>query len=198
MKSTGLASILGAVLFTNAASFDAQSDATLQIYVRNFGRVPDDIMSVAKEELHKVFREIHIEIMWTDIPVDIVNGAVGQFNVQVLARSTFKDPSRRAALGSVQRTNRGTQSVHVFYDRIQEFQQASRGSTDRKTVTGRILAYAIAHELGHVLLKSMTHSSKGIMRAKWESSDIEDSAGTMFFASSEGDVIRKQLRKRTP
>ena len=32
----------------------------------------------------------------------------------------------------------------------------------------KVLAYAIAHELGHVLLRSSEHSETGIMRAHWD------------------------------
>ncbi len=43
---------------------------------------------------------------------------------------------------------------------------------------GRVLAYSIAHELGHVLLHSYHHETNGLMKAVWSKSDWQRAAVT--------------------
>lgn len=54
----------------------------------------------------------------------------------------------------------------IYLDRVGWLARA--GSAD---VT-RVLGYAIAHELGHLLLATGTHSEHGLMRAVWTSEDM--------------------------
>jgi hypothetical protein len=42
----------------------------------------------------------------------------------------------------------------------------------RDQMTGRMIGRALAHEIGHVLLRSRTHSADGLMRATHRSSDL--------------------------
>jgi hypothetical protein len=51
--------------------------------------------------------------------------------------------------------------AYVFYNRIQET------ATDHEIKVSAILGLAIAHEIGHLLLPSDSHSPSGIMQAAW-------------------------------
>jgi hypothetical protein len=42
----------------------------------------------------------------------------------------------------------------------------------REQMTGRLIGRALAHEIGHVLLRSRDHSRDGLMRATHRSSDL--------------------------
>ena len=51
--------------------------------------------------------------------------------------------------------------VSIFYDRVEAL---ARSMSSASYI---ILGYAIAHEIGHVLLGSAEHSSTGLMQAQW-------------------------------
>jgi hypothetical protein len=54
----------------------------------------------------------------------------------------------------------------LFRDRI-----ASVARDSRQDVA-RLLAYAMAHEIGHLLLPDPAHANVGIMRAGWDGDDL--------------------------
>ena len=57
-----------------------------------------------------------------------------------------------------------------------------------------LLGTVIAHELGHLLLSTNSHSAFGIMRANWSAKElwaVEHRA--MYFSSSESKRIQKAI-----
>lgn len=91
-----------------------------------------------------------------------------ELRVQILARA----PPGFAvhALGySLPCAKRGIQ-VTIFADR------AAKVSETGWATFGRVLGYAIAHELGHVLLRSGVHDTAGLMKAFWSKRDWQRAA----------------------
>jgi hypothetical protein len=57
-----------------------------------------------------------------------------------------------------------------------------------------ILAYAMAHEVGHVLLSAPGHSSTGIMRPAWDGDDIRRIVGgSLSFTPAQTELIRARI-----
>jgi hypothetical protein len=77
----------------------------------------------------------------------------------------------------------------VYLDRVEWLAQAS--ATDTSVLLGR----AIAHEIGHLLLGSTEHASRGVMRAVWSSRTLrhDDDWG---FTVEHGARMRIRLRAR--
>jgi hypothetical protein len=63
---------------------------------------------------------------------------------------------------------RGGTYATVFLAPVQE--QAADNDVPLQTV----LAYATAHEIGHLLLGSQSHSPRGLMKARWDKGDFRD------------------------
>jgi hypothetical protein len=78
----------------------------------------------------------------------------------------------------------------VYLDRVEWLAQAS--ATDTSVLLGR----AIAHEIGHLLLGSTEHTSRGVMRAVWSSRTLrhDDDWG---FTVEHGARMRAVIRERT-
>jgi hypothetical protein len=58
----------------------------------------------------------------------------------------------------------------------------------------QVLAYAIAHELGHVLLPRPAHTDKGIMRAEWNGDDLRHIAiDGLRFTPAQATQMRSKL-----
>jgi hypothetical protein len=88
--------------------------------------------------------------------------------VQVIAYAPIGFPSQ--ALGfSLPCATTGVQ-VTIYADRI-----ANVSETAAPTF-GRILGYAMAHELGHVLLHSAAHEDIGLMKGVWSTGDWQRAA----------------------
>ena len=79
-------------------------------------------------------------------------------------------------------------AISVFYDRAKEQAEAMR------QFLPQILGHAIAHEMGHVLLRTSGHSSTGIMRAQWTADDLRRAArGQLLFTLEQSDLIRADV-----
>jgi hypothetical protein len=79
-------------------------------------------------------------------------------------------------------------NARVFDDHVRD--AAARQNRDHAAV----LAHAIAHEIGHVLLRSSTHSQRGLMSAMWTDLEYDWMArGLMFFAGDQSKVMRSVL-----
>ena len=79
----------------------------------------------------------------------------------------------------------------VLADRIDSM--ARRTKSDGAVLLGR----AIAHELGHLLLGSVSHSQHGLMRAHWTDSEVElNRQLDWIFSNREEVTMRSNLVAR--
>jgi hypothetical protein len=63
----------------------------------------------------------------------------------------------------------------------------------------KVLAYTIAHELGHVLLRSSEHSQTGLMRARWDKAAWRRAAVEGIpFSQEQGQQMRIELSRMAP
>lgn len=79
---------------------------------------------------------------------------------------------------------------YVFEDSL----NAVAGQTH--LTTSRLLGYAIAHEVGHLLKGGHSHSPKGIMSAVWLKPELEEIArGALAFTADDGAIMCARLRQ---
>jgi hypothetical protein len=85
----------------------------------------------------------------------------------------------------------GTQSgvlATVYLDRVTALADASASSV------ATLLGYAIAHEIGHLLLGSNTHGERGLMRPLWSRDELRRGrASDWTFTAPEVQAIRARL-----
>ena len=63
--------------------------------------------------------------------------------------------------------------------------------------TANLLGLAMAHEMGHVLLRTLGHSGGGIMQARWRPKDLRDSEqGLLLFTPEQGHLMRNDVVRR--
>jgi hypothetical protein len=96
------------------------------------------------------------------------NGAIRNLVVRLVAGgSKTKDSVLRAPLGQSMADHQGGTYASIFMERIQD--AAAEADVPRETV----LAYAIAHEVGHLLLGDNAHTPRGVMKGNWDRKDYE-------------------------
>ena len=76
----------------------------------------------------------------------------------------------------------------VFYERAAKLQSA--WNVNLSDTLGAVMA----HEIGHLLLGSNSHTPAGIMRARWEGQELNRMArGNLLFTESQSDQMRAKL-----
>jgi hypothetical protein len=59
---------------------------------------------------------------------------------------------------------------------------------------GRLLGYAIAHEIGHLLLGTTDHTRVGLMRGRWTHESGADKPAQWVFSSAQAISMRNTLK----
>lgn len=90
----------------------------------------------------------------------------------------------------------------VYVDRVEWVVSQARNSQpptpDSQGVPAiQILGFAVAHEVGHLLLGTNTHSAAGLMRAVWSRSDIQrNHPADWLFTAADSLAMSRALRQR--
>ena len=170
--------------------------------------IQPNLVSRAQVEMTRIYRDAGVEIAWiTDAPQaggpdDPQASTYPLLTLVILCREltdelTVDADALGAAVGT--RDYRG-RVAYVFYDRVEHIAQTylnvSRepGTEDMYTVI--VLAHAMAHEIGHLLLP-YGHSPTGLMRAEWDAKDLRLAVNRQLdFTNEEAELIRGQLLAR--
>ncbi len=155
------------------ASGGVNEDLGITVRVYNYARVSRRTLVQAEEEASRIFREAGIETMWQDCPTSRAEEAAfptcaqllgpAGVDVRVIPRSmAVRIGPPREQLGLALPSQGGfASSAWIFYHRVEQLAKSRIASPSQ------ILACALAHEIGHLLLGPNQHSSAGIMRATW-------------------------------
>ena len=161
--------------------------AALVLQLHNLAGAPPAVIDRAASELTRVYGDMGVRVEWAQAS-DVADRAV--VRVVLLARET--GDLRRSAdtvMGAAVRTPHDTPVVYVFYQRVRA--QAERNGVS----TPLVLACAMAHELGHLLMPGHGHSAHGLMRACWNRDDFQRAdQGRLHFSNEQAGLIRQRVQ----
>ena len=188
-----------------AESGDSAGRPVLVVQTYNSDTVARRDLRAARDVAESIFADAGIAVSWVDCdttiqkPDDVVrcNPPIGTGNVVLrIRRSGLVDGNRYSSMGYsvVNRETGGAPPVFstVFADRVAS--TARSNSVDAK----RLLGYAIAHEIGHLLLDNPRHPDGGLMRAIWSGIELRRNRTTDWrFAHAEAETMRSAVTART-
>ena len=210
MRATAMLSLLA--IGTSALAQTSGGDAgtttqslPLEVHVYNLSGASRRTLDQAMKEVARIFAITGVEVLWQEGRADALEANISD---QRGAGSQNHEPDLRKYL--VVRISPGLPEAslpdemgyslpdarfgphaEIFYNRIERV--GASGEIDLATLLG----YAIAHEIGHVLLSPMEHSPVGIMKARWGKVDYEDAAhGHLRFTSEQCKLIHERVSIR--
>ena len=139
-------------------------------------------LSEAKFRAGEMFRKIGVAIEWQDgfrkCPADAIH-----ITFTINTPESFK-PRAFAYATPFEGT-----SIRVLYDRIEAIcLPAHRGA---------VMAHVLAHEITHILQGAPHHTGTGLMKAVWDSIDIDDMGmAGLKFTAEDIQLINAGLNKR--
>jgi hypothetical protein len=167
------------------------------VLVFNYAQVPGQTLDRAEREVARILRDVGIETTWwncnpalTDIHQDAnCTQEVGPTTLIVrilpdiaVTQGVSNDRTMGLAFGNL---------ASVSYRWVRE-EAAVVGA-----LPSEILGAVAAHEIGHLLLGSESHSHSGIMRARWSRTDFDRSPlGTFTFTTEQAEQMRAEVAKR--
>ena len=168
----------------------------MRIY--NLAEAPPKETLQARQEAGRIFNQAGIEVRWLGCALSLQEALKntacaepsGPHDVDLVVNTTsFTRPgiSTDASLGFALPLAHPPHAV-VLWDRSMKMAECSG------VPAGIILGHAIAHELGHLLLRSMEHSRMGIMRSRWGKRELLGAqSGRLLFTTREATVMRLGL-----
>lgn len=177
---------------------DGDPSPILTVRVYNYAGVPEDWMRSARLNVMKIFAAASVAIIWTDPLSDReaasegpLSSRSGMFTVHVLLRSkrNWGQPSKtHSVMGDALPADACAGSVSLFYEQLLHVTNLYRQPV------ADVLALALAHELGHVLLPPPGHSPIGIMEPTWDGDGIRHAVlGQLRFTAAQSTTIRGRV-----
>jgi hypothetical protein len=151
-----------------------------QIRVFNLAHVPKSALLRAEAEVTRVFAAADIDVHWTEGAPDDSTSLITDFsanNFSPTGGCQVAGHSHELRLRLTPRAPHGVMPGMLGFslpcakfgiDSTVFIDHCERVTYQTPIPFGIVLAYAMAHELGHVLLRSTEHSQTGLMRAVWD------------------------------
>ena len=139
-------------------------------------RVSAQVLEQSQDEVTRIFADAGLTVRWTDTAPRLVVHIVPQVLGYARAGSLVMGVAQRDAT---------TATAQIFFKQAQDFARVHR------VECSLVLAYVIAHEIGHLLLPGHAHSPTGLMQAQWDKALVHNAAtGSLTFTQAQAARIR--------
>jgi hypothetical protein len=179
-----------------AGANDPTPTITVQIY--NYSQASPVVLAGAEREAGRILSKAGLQAVWLECPVGPTTISpqgpcqkaleVSDIRLRVLAepiQNKFQDTVFGFAVHPV--------LASVYYEYA--IRRAKRDDAEFEVQI--ILGCAIAHELGHLLLGSNSHSGAGIMQPRWDPNQVRHlMMGTLLFTTEQSKLMQAQARTR--
>lgn len=140
----------------------------------------------AQDLVGEIFEEAGVMVTWR-----AADAARADRTVTVTVTTAAAWPELGEAMGVAPSPGDGTRGTqaYVFSDRMRAF------AAQHGVPIAYVLACAMAHELGHLLLPPTAHEDGGIMRGSWNPRLLPPkSPGIQGFSPSQARLLRRRMR----
>jgi hypothetical protein len=169
-----VALVVTAGRITHAA--EAGNGPTIDLRMENDAGVPGYVLEQSQDEVRRIFASSGLTVRWTD--------TASRYTVTIVPQVLGYGRAGSPVMGvAFRKANRSV--AQIFLKQVQNFAATYR--VDLSIV----LAYVIAHEVGHLLLPGTSHSAIGLMRSGWDNALARDLVkGTLTFTGAQAATIR--------
>ena len=199
--------IVPILISSSQAALDAETSPepppgsmSVNVRVYNYARVAEGTLERAKQTAAHIFRQAGVQTNWFDCrlahadppkdPECAQPRRASDLVLRVLPESMAKRmglPPTHFGFAPLATKGRGASHASVFFHKVEEL---ARGQV---TLHAVLLGHIMAHEIGHLLLGSNSHSRRGVMRAQWRDSELRHAVdGKFLFTPGQ----RRQMRER--
>lgn len=198
------------LLIVLAAAFSTPSSARLpvpsplgdaprlQVSLFNDARLDSATLAEAASRASAIFSEAGIQVDWlVCAPADPADFAPHRTACSALAWPSHLSVRIRPQAVSVSADTFGQAFVDLsgegLYSNVY-FQNLAHSPRHANLTDGELLGCVLAHELGHLLLGTNSHSASGLMQPRWDSSALRAAAvSSLFFTRDQSSILRSRF-----
>lgn len=193
-RHVAAAAAVGTMLIVLASPASAQTYAGhLAVRLYDFSALDKSVRSAALDEARAIVADAGVSADWHDCyRAEGCAPEAGELVVRVIRETGEHGVEWQRALGfSVIDPTAGSGTLAtIFINRVED--SARHAGSDLALLLGR----AIAHEVGHLILRTNTHADEGLMRAIWTEQELARNVhDDWVFASSDRRQIRAALQR---
>jgi hypothetical protein len=182
-----------------AAELPREQEPDLILRVVNVGQVDAQVLLKAEKEADLIFAKAGLRVSWLNCGAGYTNWAAhdpcgepaqpGELNVMIMMHKPRTVPHDAIGFSVIPRCKtEGPGYAAVYYPHAMDI------AREHDADLYQIVAAAIAHEVGHLLLGANAHSTTGIMSAPWHREQFERiSIGTLVFTRNQAAMLRQAL-----
>jgi hypothetical protein len=194
-----LVGIMGFAVPETAFAGENDSSPTITVQIYNYSQASPVILNGAEREAARILAKAGLRVAWLECPVGpSTAGPPGPCQKAPEATDIILRVLAAPIQNKFQDTVFGFAIHPVFASVYYEYALRRAKVDDAEFEIPIILGCAIAHELGHLLLGTNSHSDTGIMRPRWEPSQVRQlMMGTLLFTTEQSKLMRGQAQIRT-
>lgn len=164
-----------------AAALAVSQPFTLSVHLRDDARVGSSTLDAAKAVVCSIYAEAGISVLWSDDPAALT---------VILRPRASQETTRRAGDAMGYTPGGGDERGRLAFVMINRVNEIAGGYSAPRHV---VLAVAIAHELGHLLL-GPDHGTAGIMKPYLNQTDFRKAGNAQLtFTEAQSQRLRKAV-----
>jgi len=196
-----LVSLVGTIgLAFPGRAFPDENDAspTITIQTYNYSQASPTVLVEAEREAGRILMEAGLRAIWLECPVGLSSPSP-----KGLCKNASEATDLRLRVLDAPVANKFQDTVFgftvhpVLASVYYEYAARRAKSDDAEFEAPIILGCAIAHEVGHLLLGTNSHSDVGIMQPRWEPNQFRQlMIGNLAFTPEQSKLMRAAARTR--
>jgi len=171
------------------ALLHADPDPIVVVRVENPHGLEAPALSGAQELATGIYERAGVSLRWT---VDETIEPDRTFTVVLSSSAAVRSVLRSDAMGVAPRPQDGTRGTraYVFLDKVQSF------AASHRLVVTPVLACALAHEIGHLLLPPNAHWPNSVMQDRWHPSLFPPGSPRLLgFTRDQAKLLRRRAHR---
>ena len=185
-----------AAIVASVRSVAQTENSTITVRVFNRSEVAPATVSLGERVAGELLGRAGVVIVWLNCPAQTQDCAqpVGPASLILTMLKQGTAMAGKDTLGlALEDDTRAGAYCYVFENQLKDVSRHTDISP------WRLLGYAMAHELGHLLKGSLSHSSSGVMSARWSRGELQQIArGGLEFTSEDAYLMRSRLSSLNP
>jgi hypothetical protein len=180
----------------------AKLDLTVLVYI--YAPIGENDVATAERVTSKIFQKVGVELSWVDCPMTRPTAQLNpactahhvptDIHVTIVPDQIAAPRVGKCAIGLAVATPppEHAQIAYISYARAKRLLR-----NPRELSVEELLGHCMAHEIGHLLLGTNSHSPSGLMSARWNPEELELAArGQLSFSIDQAAAMRGDIRAR--
>jgi hypothetical protein len=196
--SVALVGIKGVAFAENTHASENASEPTITVEIYNYSQASPAIRARAEREASRIFSAAGVQTVWRECPV--IPPPAGdsspcqkKLEASDLRLRILPAPPQNKFQDAVFGFAVHPALASIYYDHVQRLAQIDDAEFEIPVILGGVMA----HELGHLLLGSDGHSSKGIMQPRWKKNQVRKlMTGDLLFTPEQSRQMGVEAQAR--